>query len=120
MKKKLKVLIVEDEYITARHLSDELLKMGCNTLTLVASGEEAIDIALKDIPDLILMDINLSGIIDGFEAAKMIAEKKDIPVIFMTGYRVDSIEGKTSDVRILGFLTKPILINDVKELIDRL
>lgn len=68
MRKKIKILIVEDEVIIAQFLKIELEDSGYEVCSFVASGEEAIIEAKEKNPDLILMDIHLSDKIDGIEA----------------------------------------------------
>ena len=86
MNKKVKILLVEDEAIVAQYLSLELELEGYEVCGYVATGEEAIQKALEEKPDLILMDINILGDIDGIQAAEEILKHRYIPIIFMTGY----------------------------------
>lgn len=66
------ILVVEDEEITGMYIQQRLIKPGYNVPAIVCSGEEAILKAKENKPDLILMDINLKGEMDGFEAASKI------------------------------------------------
>lgn len=80
-----KVLIVEDSRLNAQITADILTRHGYET-EIVTSGEEAVEKALNNIksPDLILMDIELKGAIDGIDAARIIQQHKDIPILFLT------------------------------------
>ena len=120
MDKKLKVLVVEDEMFTAKSLCEELLDLDVEALEPVATGEEAVEIALKDIPDLILMDIKLADKMDGIEAARKIKESSGIPIVFMTGYATEYIQEQAQEVNCLEFFEKPISVEDLKPLIDEL
>ena len=81
------ILLVEDEALIALCESELLKRHGYNVVT-VAAGEEAVAAIFNGIPvDLILMDIDLGGGIDGTEAALLILEKYDIPIVFLKSYR---------------------------------
>ncbi|MDP8267670.1 MAG: response regulator [Candidatus Tenebribacter davisii] len=120
MDKKLKVLVVEDEMFTAKNLCKELLDLDVEALKPVATGEEAVEVALKEIPDLILMDIKLADKMDGIEAARKIKERSGIPIVFMTGYATEYIQEQAQEVNCLEFFEKPISIKDLKPLIHEL
>jgi CheY-like chemotaxis protein len=66
------ILVVEDEIITAMDLQTRLKNLGYNVPVVVSSGEEAIKKVKENNPDLVLMDINLNGEMDGIEAASKI------------------------------------------------
>ena len=68
--KKAKILVVEDDKITAMDLKSKLEQLGYSVPAIVPTGEEAIKRATEIHPDLVLMDIVLKGEIDGIEAAK--------------------------------------------------
>jgi len=78
------ILVVEDEGIVARDIQATLERLGYSITGTVASGEEAINMARYNHPDLVLMDIVLKGPIDGIEAAQKIRDELDIPVIYLT------------------------------------
>ncbi len=94
MGKKQKVLIVEDEVISALSFQMGLENTGYEVCKIVSTGEDAVIVARKDNPDIVIMDINLAGSMDGFEAAQIIQTKHDIPIIFLTGYSDESIKIK--------------------------
>lgn len=116
----LKVLIVEDERLTAKCLKLDLEDLGADALEPVAKGEDAIDIANEMNPDLILMDIRLSGGLDGIEAAEEIMQKKRIPIVFMTGYATEHIKERAQKINPFDFLEKPVNIDRIKQIIDQL
>lgn len=118
--KKIKALVVEDEILTARCLCEDLQDLGVNTLDPVSNAKNAVETALKEDPDLILMDIKLKGSISGIEAAKKISKKKNIPILFMTGFATDYIKEKVETIRYLGFLEKPVTIEILEPYINKL
>lgn len=83
----MKVLIVEDETVIAMALEEFVKECGHEVDGNVTSGEDAIRIALKTNPDVVLMDVVLSGELDGIEAADKIQEQTDAAVIFITSQK---------------------------------
>lgn len=81
-----KIMIVEDESIVSKNIDRHLRKMNYDVCALVTTGEEAIEKALELKPHLVLMDIRLSGELDGVQAAQQIRKSLDIPIIFLTAY----------------------------------
>lgn len=104
---KAKILIVEDETIIAMDLKLKLEQEGYKVTGLVASGEEAIEMALQHKPDIILMDIMINGAIDGVEAARRILEKLKTKIIFITGNSNLKKSEKLLKVKPFAVLPKP-------------
>ncbi|MCD6176279.1 MAG: response regulator [Candidatus Cloacimonetes bacterium] len=117
MKKKVKILITENEVIIAQCLKMELESEGYEVCNYVATGEEAIIKAKEENPDIILMDINLSGFIDGIDAAKTITNSQKIPIIFMTGYNEIAIFERAQKINPVAYLEKPVEIYDIEPII---
>jgi len=120
MQYKFKVLIVEDEFLTAISLKMDLEKLGVDVLKPIAKGEDAVPVAIQENPDLILMDIRLAGGLDGIEAAEEILIKRKIPIVFMTGYATEEIKERALKVNPVDYLDKPVDINRIKQIIDTL
>ena len=80
------ILVVEDEVIVGMDIQRRLKNLGYIVPVVVSSGEEAITKVRENNPDLVLMDINLYGKMDGIEAALKIHSFSDIPVIYLTAY----------------------------------
>ncbi|OPX27357.1 MAG: hypothetical protein B1H06_04815 [Candidatus Cloacimonas sp. 4484_143] len=118
MKENIKILIVEDEAIVARCLSMDLEMMGFEVCEFASNGKEAIIRAIENEPNLILMDINLVGDINGIEAARQIREHKAIPMIFMTGYSQFEINDKVKELNPICFINKPVEVEMLKPVID--
>jgi len=104
---KAELMIVEDETITALEIRNVIEASDYEVLSVVHSGEEAIQEALTLKPDLIIMDIILKGEIDGVDAARKIKEFLDIPILYITALEtVDS--DRLKNTKGIGFLVKPI------------
>ena len=82
----LRILIVEDEQIVAADLESKLTKIGHQVVGTAASGEDAITVAEKTRPELILMDLRLQGKMDGTEAARRVQRVTGAPIIFITAF----------------------------------
>lgn len=109
MDKKIRILIVEDEYLIAFSFKRELERMGYEVLDPIAHGQEAIEVAARDRPDFVLMDMGLAGPISGLEAARAIITQNNIPVIFMTGHSDDKTLEQINALRPVACLIKPIV-----------
>jgi diguanylate cyclase (GGDEF)-like protein len=102
-----KILIVEDESIIAEDISDSLISLGYRITGMVYSGEEAIEAAAKCRPDLVLMDVNLQGEIDGITAAAEIRSRFQIPVVYLTAYADENTLRRVSATKPFGYIVKP-------------
>jgi len=102
-----KILVVEDEAVILLQLEEILNTIGYTVAGLAASGEDAVEKARRLKPDLVLMDIVMPGSMDGIEAAKIINEELDIPVVFVTSYADDTIIEKAKNVKPYGYIVKP-------------
>jgi len=108
-----KVLVVDDE-LPVRDLFDDLLKKEKCKVKCIASGEEALDIIIKENFDVVLLDIKLSGI-SGVETLQKIKEKKpDTIVIMITGFGYDEdMITKTRELGCSGYLGKNMPISQI-------
>ena len=104
---KKKILIVEDESIIAEDISDSLISLGYRITGMVYSGEEAIEAAAKCRPDLVLMDVNLQGEIDGITAAAEIRSRFQIPVVYLTAYADENTLRRVNATKPFGYIVKP-------------
>jgi CheY-like chemotaxis protein len=118
-----KILIVEDNGPIVGFMNEILTKEGYCIIDIVATGREAIEIALDTRPDLILMDIKLRNEMDGITAYERIKEKVDIPVVYVSAYADEHIIARANQSSPGGFIVKPFkieqLIAGVKEALDR-
>ena len=108
----IKVMIVEDELITAEAIAVLLKKLNYNPVAIVPSGEEALT-KIKNLKfDLILMDIILAGTMDGIETAKIINKDYNIPIVFITAYGDKKTLDRAKLSEPYGYLVKPITNED--------
>lgn len=113
------ILIVEDDPIIGADLEDRLMEMGYQVLGPVAAGELAMEYFKKDnLPDLVIMDIQLEGEWDGIETTRRIREKHTTPVIFLTSNSDDVTFDKAKAVNPQAFLSKPFRGRDLKHAIE--
>lgn len=105
---KIRIMIVEDEWIIADDIRTKLEKFGYEVSSVVDTGEEAIKKAEEDMPDLVLMDIVLPGEMDGIEAADEIHSRFDIPVIYLTSHADERTLERARITEPFGYLLKPV------------
>ncbi len=110
---KRRILIVEDETMSAIALAEYLEELGYETLDLPSTGEEAVALAEERGPDLVFMDVNLPGRMDGIEAASRIAGDGAARIVFMTGYANAQVASRAAAVEPLAILVKPFDFSDV-------
>ncbi len=106
MEKK-KILVVEDEFITASDIQSTLGRMGFDVPGIADTGEDAIRMAGELKPDAILMDISLKGQMNGITAAGVIRERFGTPVIYLTGQSDDATISKALESEPFGYIIKP-------------
>ncbi|WP_028974186.1 ATP-binding response regulator [Spirochaeta cellobiosiphila] len=104
----IKILVVEDEPIIGIDIQTRLNKLGYFVPDIMRSGEEALEYLKDHQPDLILMDINLGGTMDGIETTQVINQLYPIPVIFLTAYSDKETIQRTNETESHGYILKPI------------
>jgi CheY-like chemotaxis protein len=114
-----RILIVEDDAVSALSLKITLAKRGYEICDTVDTGEEAIATALKLQPDLILMDIFLAAQIDGVEAVKKIHEHLDVPIIYVSASSDQATYQRACQTKMVAFLRKPYNNRQLLELIKK-
>lgn len=103
----IRVQIVEDEHIVAYDLRQNLEAMGYSVTGIASSESQAVDLAERERPDLVLMDINLGRGGDGTRAASVISQRLDLPVIYLTAYAGEDILCKAIEAAPYGYVLKP-------------
>lgn len=103
-----KILIVEDEYFTSADIRNILAGYGYEITGIADTGQDAIEMAEKTRPDLVLMDITLKGHMNGIEAAGIIRKNVAIPVIYLTAHSDDATIEKAVVTEPFGYLIKPL------------
>src|ERR1051325_6835139 len=105
---KARILVVEHESLLAEDLKGRLKSFGYDVAAVAESGPEALVQAGKGSPDLVLMDIRLKGSMDGIETARILRERFNLPVIYLTGEADAATLERAKATEPLGFLLKPI------------
>lgn len=113
-----RILIVEDEMIIAADISIQLSKLGYEVTGINTNAEDTISIIENNPPDIILMDITLSGRMNGIEAAKYILEYFKIPVIFLTSNTDEATFQQAVSAKPYAYITKPFQEIDLKRGIE--
>jgi two-component system, response regulator PdtaR len=113
-----RILIVEDDDIIANLISTMLEKKGYSIVGKIASGEESIIKAAELEPDLILMDINLAGIMDGVAAARFIFQLFQYPIVFLTALCDDQLLERAKGAQPLGYILKPFTVQDLSSNVE--
>ncbi|HLE12545.1 MAG: hypothetical protein A2504_03685 [Bdellovibrionales bacterium RIFOXYD12_FULL_39_22] len=101
------VIIVEDEAIIRLRIKSDMEQNNFEVIGHYASGEDALAAIEKQIPNLILMDIHLSGTLDGIETADLILQKHNLPLIFLTAHAEEETLILARAVNPYGYLLKP-------------
>jgi PAS domain S-box-containing protein len=107
------VLIVEDEPVNAAVIEHQLRKLGYSVAGIATSGKEALELAQKTKPDVVLMDIQLEGQMDGVEAAITIQKTMGVPVVYLTGTSDEQTIERARTTEAFGYLHKPFHERDV-------
>ena len=104
-----RALIVEDEIFFALNLEADMHALGFDICDLAANGQQASQLAMKNQPDVVLMDINLEGGREGIEVGRWLRTVCDVPVVFISGYTDrDTVERIHEQVPDAPVLSKPV------------
>jgi signal transduction histidine kinase len=101
-----KILVVEDENIVAMDLRATLTRLGYQVVDSVGTGRQAIEHVEQRRPDLVLMDIQLRGAMDGIEAAERI-RRLEVPVVYLTAFSDDATLRRARETSPHGYVLKP-------------
>jgi len=115
---KIKILLVEDEVITASSLRLGLEELGYVVCPLATHGAKALKIARQEKPDIILMDVNLPGGMNGLEVAETLLKELNTQILFLTGYHNDDIIARINKLNPLGYFVKPVSALRIKDKLD--
>ncbi|NJM28274.1 MAG: hybrid sensor histidine kinase/response regulator, partial [Pseudanabaena sp. RU_4_16] len=113
-----RILIVEDESIIAMTLSHILEDLGYTVIDAVSSGEAAIQAVNQGGIDLVLMDINIDGDIDGIETVIRIRQQHNIPIVYLTSYADDETIARAEKTGSFGYILKPFKGREVRAAIQ--
>lgn len=112
------ILLVEDEKIVALDMKQQLNNLGYEVRAIVRSGKDAIEFVKNEQPDVILMDINLHGSLDGVETAAEITKDFLIPIIYVTAYEDDDLLERIKAGSSYGYILKPYAPRVLKVMIE--
>lgn len=113
-----RILIVEDENITAMELRMHLEEWGYEVIAIASSGDHAIRLAVEQNPDLVLMDINLKGELDGVETAEELQCSLHVPIIYMTAYSDQETLSRARITAPYGYVLKPFDERELRIVIE--
>ena len=103
-----RALICEDEGVTVMQIRKALVRAGYDVVGEAVEGRKAVEMAQELKPDLILMDINMPGPIDGIAATREILKHQPVPIIMLTAYSDDTYVDNALDAGACAYLVKPI------------
>ncbi len=112
------ILIAEDEKIVAMDLARRLEALGYPIVGIAGKGEDAIRLAFDRVPDIVLMDVHLSGALDGVEAGKRIRDRGGPPVVFATAYSDLDTLARARTALPFGYLLKPFQDDAIEATIE--
>ena len=108
------ILLVEDEFIASEYLSQILDSFGVETIFKAKNSNEALEIVKNNQIDLVFMDINIQGGVDGIKCSALLNQEYFIPIIFATAYGDTNTISEANDENIFGYLIKPFQTSDVE------
>ena len=114
-----RVMIVEDEAITAMATGAMIKRLGHVVSAAVGTGQAALDAFRRQRPDLVLMDIRLDGDLDGIETAKLMRRDSDVPVVFVSAFVDDVTRCRAAEAGPFAFMAKPLDEFDLKDMLAR-
>ncbi|WP_431136163.1 LytR/AlgR family response regulator transcription factor [Psychroserpens mesophilus] len=114
----IKILIVEDEMIIAANISLQLTMLGYEVVGIVPRAEDALTCVKQDLPDIVLMDINLKGDLDGIETVKLIQKEQDVAVIYLTANADEAHFNRAKSTHPYAFISKPFKKLDLQRAIE--
>lgn len=113
-----RILIVEDEMIIGANISLQLTSLGYEVSGIVPRGEEALVHIRQNKPDIVLLDIQLKGNIDGVQTAQLMQKEFDIPIIYLTANADDANFNRAKTTNPHAFISKPFKKLDLKHAIE--
>ncbi len=108
----MRILIAEDETIIRLDLRELLERAGFEICAEARDGEEAVELARSELPDLALLDVNMPRL-DGIEAARRILEERPIPIVIVTAYGEQELVSRAVEAGVFGYLVKPFRETDL-------
>ena len=113
-----RILVVEDQRLIAADIENTLKKLGYVVVGNVASGEDAISKSEQVRPELVLMDVRLRGEMDGIQAAEIIRDRFNLPVVYLTAYADEETILRAKKTTPFGYLVKPFNERELRATIE--
>jgi len=111
-------MVVDDEVIITTQLEEVLSAEGYDVIGMATTGEDAVAMASERRPDLILLDIKMSGAMDGIATAEVVQTQLDIPVVFISAYADEDILERAKHLEPFGYVVKPVEKKQLKATIE--
>jgi DNA-binding LytR/AlgR family response regulator len=115
---KIKILVVEDEMIIGARISMQLTNLGYEVSGLLPRGEDVPAHVEENKPDIVLLDVNLKGSLDGIETAKRLLKQGKIPVIYLTANNDEATFNRAKATKPAAFISKPFKQLDLQRAIE--
>jgi AmiR/NasT family two-component response regulator len=108
----LRILVAEDETIIRLDLKETLERAGFEVCGEARDGEEAVELAREEKPDLAVLDVKMPRL-DGIEAARRILAERPIPIVMLTAYGHDELVARAVEAGVFAYLVKPFRESDL-------
>lgn len=116
--KQARIYIVEDDYVVAKNLSFQLESLEYQVVGISETGEEGLLTILKEKPDLVILDIDLAGVMNGIEVGKKLKEQLHIPFIYVTAHADTATMIEALPTEPWAYLAKPFNANTLRSSIE--
>jgi two-component system, response regulator PdtaR len=107
-----RILVAEDETIIRLDLKETLERAGFEVCGEARDGEEAVELARDEKPDLAVLDVKMPRL-DGIEAARRILAERPIPIVMLTAYGHDELVARAVEAGVFAYLVKPFRESDL-------
>jgi AmiR/NasT family two-component response regulator len=108
----MRILVAEDETIIRLDLRKTLEDAGFDVCAEARNGEEAVELAASERPDLAILDVKMPKV-DGIEAARRILAERPIPIVMLTAYDHEELVSRAVEAGVFGYLVKPFRESDL-------
>jgi response regulator NasT len=108
----MRVLVAEDETIIRLDLREVLERSGFEVCAEARDGEEAVELARSQQPDVAILDVKMPKL-DGIEAARRILDERPIPIVMLTAYGQEELVSRAVEAGVFGYLVKPFREQDL-------
>lgn len=113
-----RIMVIEDDDELAQELAEILAVLGHEVPARASSGEECLKLVVEAAPDLVLMDVQIKGALDGIETARRLKQLVDMPVVYLTGFSDSATLKRARTTDAYGFLVKPFRVSEINSTIE--